>query len=138
MQQNPSNAQLHWRSLLSGLWLFYLLNMLFRDIHEFFRPGFIEQLLTGVVNGTQMSDELLLVAGIVLQIPLVMMFLSRLLPDQLNRWLNIVAALIALLGIVLSNGSADMDDLMFASLQALALLFLIYLAWQGPGSAQST
>lgn len=30
------------RALLSTLWIFILFNMIFRDLHEFARPGFLE------------------------------------------------------------------------------------------------
>ena len=31
------------KALLSTLWSFVLFNMIFRDLHEFGRPGFIEE-----------------------------------------------------------------------------------------------
>ena len=33
------------RGVLSSLWIFVLFNMLFRDIHEFLRPGAIEEFM---------------------------------------------------------------------------------------------
>ena len=35
------------RALLSTLWIFVLLNVIFRDLHEFFRAGMIEEIITG-------------------------------------------------------------------------------------------
>ncbi|NET35858.1 MAG: hypothetical protein F6K19_28165 [Cyanothece sp. SIO1E1] len=29
------------KALLSSLWIFFLLNLVFRDIHDFFRPGLL-------------------------------------------------------------------------------------------------
>ncbi len=34
------------RGVLSSLWIFVFFNMLFRDIHEFARPGWIEELMS--------------------------------------------------------------------------------------------
>ena len=45
------------KAKLSTLWIFVLLNIIFRDIHEFFRPGLLEEMMTGVVNGTQVTEE---------------------------------------------------------------------------------
>ena len=38
---------------------------------------------------TLVTDELLLAAGIVLELPIAMVLLARILNDRLNRWLNI-------------------------------------------------
>jgi hypothetical protein len=37
--------------------------MIFRDLHEFGRSGFLEEMMTGVVNGVQITDGLLLLVG---------------------------------------------------------------------------
>ena len=54
------------KAVLSALWIFFLLNMLFRDIHELFRPGLLEEMMTGIVNGTHITDQALLGASIAL------------------------------------------------------------------------
>jgi hypothetical protein len=43
------------------LWIFVFFNMIFRDLHEFGRAGFLQQLTEGVVNGVQITDFLLLI-----------------------------------------------------------------------------
>jgi hypothetical protein len=55
------------RSRLSALWVFVLINMLLQDLHELLRAGQLEEMISGVVNGTRVTEELLLVAGIVLE-----------------------------------------------------------------------
>ncbi len=41
--------------LLSALWLFMLLNIIFRDIHQFVLASHIEMLLTGHYNGVEFA-----------------------------------------------------------------------------------
>ena len=48
------------KAVLSTLWMFVLLNIIFRDIHDLFRPGFLEEMMTGSVNGTEVTEEALL------------------------------------------------------------------------------
>ena len=67
------------KALLSTLWIFVLLNMIFRDIHEFFRLGLLEEMMTGVVNGTQVTEEVMLIGAIMVEIPIVMVLLSQIL-----------------------------------------------------------
>lgn len=115
-------------ALLSTLWIFLLLNLIFRDIHEFLRPGFLHEAMTGTLNGTELTDELFLVAGILLEVPIAMVLLSRVLPIRPNRWANISAAIIAL-GIVVGGSPQDMDDMFFAVVEAITLGAVVLVAW---------
>lgn len=64
------------KAKLSTLWIFFLLNTIFRDIHEFIEPGFIEKAMTGTFNGTQITEHLLLLGGFVAQVPISMVLSS--------------------------------------------------------------
>jgi len=44
------------RLKLSALWLFILLNIIFRDIHQYALKSHLEMLLTGTYNGV-LSDQ---------------------------------------------------------------------------------
>lgn len=46
------------KAKLSSLWIFVFFNMIFRDRHEFGRAGFLEEMMTGVVNGVQIRLRL--------------------------------------------------------------------------------
>ena len=114
---------------LSTLWIVVLLNMLFRDMHEFARPGFLEELLAMTTNGAQISEGLLLVAGIVLEIPIMMIFLTQLLDINVNRWANIVASVFTMVAIISNTLNPDLDDIFFAVAECVALLLIIWFAW---------
>jgi len=117
------------KAKLSTLWIFFLLNLIFRDIHDLFRPGLLEQMMTGVVNGTQVTEELLLLGGIMVEIPISMVLLSRLLNYRFNRWANIIAGSITLTSII-ANKPIDLDDLFFTTIEIIALGAIVWLAWQ--------
>ena len=80
------------KAKLSALWLVFLLNIVFRDIHEFVEPGFIEEVMTGTLNGNPIEEHMLLLGGVMIEVPIVMVFFSRTLSYSANRWTNIVAA----------------------------------------------
>ena len=109
---------------LSALWIFVLLNILFRDIHELGRPGMLEEMMNSNV-----SEELFLFAAIFLQIPLSMVILSQLLPPHINRWANIIAGALAIVSVIVA-GPADLDDYFFAGVEIVALLTIIWFAWR--------
>lgn len=127
----PHNQQT-WRLLLTSLWIYLLLNMLFRDVHEFFRSGFLQAALGGVVNGNVVTEQALFYGGIALQIPLLMIVLPQLLPVFANRCANAIAAVFMLAGTIAFNQHPDMDDLLFAATGTCALLAILWLIWQGP------
>jgi len=96
MDTNQKLITMDMKAKLSISWIFVLLNVIFRDIHELFRPGLLAEMMTGTVNGVQMTEGILLVAGIVLEIPIAMVLLSRVLPYRINRWANLIAGVIAI------------------------------------------
>ena len=117
------------KALLSTLWIFILFNVIFRDLHEFGRPGFIEEMMTGVVNGVQITEELMLIGGIMAEIPISMVLLSRVLNYTINRWANMFAATLAI-AMIINNGVRDLDDIFFAAIEVVSLLAIIWCAWK--------
>ncbi|MEM6839358.1 MAG: DUF6326 family protein [Cyanobacteria bacterium P01_C01_bin.120] len=117
------------KAMLSTLWMFYLVNVIFRDIHEFVEPGFIEQAMTGTLNGIQITEPLLLFRGLVAAVPIAMILLSRLLPYGANRWANIIAAAITL-AFEINNGTTDLDDTFHLVMKIAALSFIVWSAWR--------
>ncbi len=117
------------KAKLSTLWIFFLLNMTFRDIHELVEPGFIEEVMTGTFNGTQITEHLMLLGGFMVEVPIAMVLLSRLLPYGANRWANIIAAVITI-SFVIMNGTTDLDDTFFMIIEIAALSLVIWSAWR--------
>ncbi len=136
MNKSITLEQLQWQAVLSGLWVYFLLNILFRDLHELFRAGFLEQALAGMVNGVMVTEINLLYGGIALQIPLLGTVLSRLLNQLICRRMNLIASTCMFVAIVAFNTNPDMDDLLFAFMELLALLAIFGFAWRGPRQAQ--
>ena len=117
------------KALLSTLWIFVLFNMIFRDLHEFGRPGFLEEIMTGIVNGVQITEELMLLGGIMAEVPISMVLLSRVLKYRVNRWANIMAGAITIT-FVINNGVKDLDDIFFAAIEIVALALIVWCAWK--------
>lgn len=111
------------RAVLSSLWIFVLLNMLFRDIHEFARAGFIEELMAQDV-----AQGLLLASGIVLTVFISMIVLSRILSYRSARWANITVSVVAIASMI-ANPPGDLDDIWFFAVEVLALVAVIWIAW---------
>lgn len=111
------------RGVMSSLWVFVLLNMLFRDIHEFARPGAIEEFMS-----MDVAEGVLLVSGVVLTVFISMIVLTRVLPYRATRWGNIVVSVVAIGGMV-ANPPGDLDDIWFFAVELAAIAGIIALAW---------
>jgi hypothetical protein len=80
------------RTRLSALWLFVTLNYLYCDVITLMDPTLLKAFLAGNVGGMNVSQGFLLAAGVLVEIPMAMVFLSRVLDGRAARWTNVVAA----------------------------------------------
>ena len=96
--------------ILTTLWIFYMFNTAYIDITTLYYSVFINH--TPTVHYTQVF---LLGGGILVEIPMVMVLLSRILKYRANRWANIIA------GVSLSGVNAVT---LFVGTPTLAYLFI--------------
>lgn len=116
------------RTKLSALWLFILLNIIFRDIHQFVRASHLEMLMTGYYNGIEITDELMLLGGFLVEIPIAMVLFSLLLTRRIGRPVTIIAAILTT-GTLLSSGPTDMDDTFHLIIEMTAMAAILWTAW---------
>ncbi len=131
------NQKIKPQTLLSTLWIFILLNMVFRDLHQLGKAGFLEEMMTGVVNGVKITEELMLFGGFLAEIPILMVLLSRILANKVNKWANIIASIITMLVLLSALPSADMDDVFFLIVEGVAFLAIIRIAWGLPSLSEN-
>ncbi|MGB3242969.1 MAG: DUF6326 family protein [Sulfitobacter sp.] len=118
------------RLLLSILWVFIILNFFARDIHEFGRPGMLEQMISGTIDGVVVTEVLMLIGGIMIEIPILMTVLALLLPHGLNRWANIGVGILTMVMLVAMNIKPVLDNVFFMGIQLMALIAIVGIAWQ--------
>ena len=118
------------RLLLSILWVFIILNFFARDIHELGRPGMLEQMMSGTIDGVVVTEMLMLIGGIMIEIPILMTILALLLSYGVNRWANIDVGILTMLMIVAMNLKPDLDNVFFMGIQLIALIGIVGIAWQ--------
>lgn len=114
---------------LSLLWLFAILNMAFRDLHEFLIADTVEQILTGHVNGVAMSEGLLLFGAFIIELVLLGFLLSGLLRPKAARSLNLILAPLAIIG-TLAARPGDPDDYVFAVIEIATFCVIFWLAFR--------
>src|SRR5512135_2042588 len=101
MNANGKTIQIEeMKAKLSTLWIFVMFNMVFADIFSFMYPGTLQQIMTGNADGTPITPGFLLIAAMVTEIPIAMVFLSRLLKHRVNRWVNLIGGVITILWVI--------------------------------------
>ena len=128
MNEANIQSQVDRKVLISSLWIVVMFNMVFADILSFMIPGNLEEVLTGVVDGISMSGNLMFIAAVMLEIPIAMIVLTRVLGRKSNRILNIVAAVITIL-FVIGGGSLALHYILLAGIEVICMLLIIRLAW---------
>jgi len=115
------------RVLVSSLWIVVMINMLKADILSLFIPGTIDEMME--FAGNTPIPQLMLAAAFMMEISIAMIFLSRVLNYQINRWANIIVAIITIVFIV-GGGSLYPHYIFIATVEVICLLAIIWIAWK--------
>ncbi len=114
---------------ISTLWIVILFNMVFADILTYEIPGFMQKLWAGEM-GVDITPAILLVFAVLLEIPITMIFVSRILRPVANRWANTVAAVITAAFVVV-GGTAYLHAIFFATVEVACLALIVWSVWSG-------
>jgi hypothetical protein len=118
------------KDILSTLWVFVTLNYLYCDLIGLMDSRLLKQYLTGNVEGLEINEEFLLYAGILMEIPIAMVLLSKVLRKKANCWANIAAGSIKTIVMILTLfvGSVTSYYLFFATIEIATTVFIIWYA----------
>jgi len=130
MNSEKKTDKMNVKEKMSVLWIVVMFNMLFADVLTLFIPEHLEEILTRSTP-VQLTQELMLVMAIIIEIPIAMIFLSRVLKYRSNRWANIIAGVITILFVV-GGGSLVLHYIFFAAIEVVCLLLIIGYAWKWP------
>ena len=120
------------KELLSTLWIFVTLNYLYCDLIGLMDSSLLTQYLSGSVEGLDINEQFLLFAGILMEIPIAMVLLSRILKKRANCWANIIAGSIKTIAMVatLFIGTSTLYYLFFAAIEITTTVFIVAYAVQ--------
>ena len=119
------------KQILSLLWIFVMFNYIYADIMTLMDASVLKERLTGFVGGMEISQEFWFMGAILMEIPIAMVILSRVLKYKINRWANIVAGTIktvAMLGSMFV-GTPTSYYLFFGLIEIATTSFIVYYAW---------
>ncbi len=120
------------KSLLSTLWIVLVVNFMFCDIFTLMHSEDLENLLKGSIDGVPISQGFLLTFAIVMEIPIAMILISRLLKPKPNRIINVISGV--LLAIVqlwsLTIGNVTLHYWFFSIIEITLCISIVVIAWR--------
>lgn len=119
--------------LLSKLWVFLSLNYILCDLISNMEVSVIRGLFAGNIAGIPMTEGFLLFAGISLEIPILMVVLSTILPYKINRIMNIVAGILMILyqlGSFFAGSDTTLHYMFFSAIEIAGNASIIVLAFR--------
>ena len=120
------------KSKLSTLWIFATLNYLYCDVVILMDPGLLKQYIAGNLGGIQISQGFLLGAAVLVEIPISMVLLSRILKYRANRWANVVAGIVMTVVQLLSLlvKTPALYYLFFSVIEIACTAVIVWFAWR--------
>ena len=124
---NPSNSheekKMKMKSKLSILWIFATLNYLYCDVIGLFDPELVPPI--------EFTPGVLLEVAVLVEIFIVMVLLSRVLPYRANRWANIAAGVVMTVvqSASLFVGVPALYYVFFSVIEITTTVFIVWFAW---------
>jgi hypothetical protein len=115
--------------VLSSLWIVVMINMLKADILSLFIPGSMDGVARTAASTGATIPQMMLGAAVIGQLAIAMIILSRVLKYGINRWVNILAAIVIIAYIWVGMVSYP-HYIFIASVETLCLLLIVWFAWK--------
>lgn len=118
------------KKLLSVLWIYLTMNYIYCDVFTLHLAPYLEAFLSGDVGGMKITEEFLLMFAFIMQVPVIMIVLSRLLTFRLNKYFNVFAGIFttSVQAFTLTMGSSTLHYKFFSILEIGTGILIIYLA----------
>jgi hypothetical protein len=122
---------------LSALWIVVMLNMIYADILSFLQPELLRGLMTGHAEGIRVTQQLLVGAAVMGEIPILMVLLARIMKPTANRWANFAAVPLTA-AFIISGGSTSPHYLFLAAIEFSCLALILRHVWRWRVDTSST
>ncbi|MFG3423687.1 DUF6326 family protein [Micromonospora sp. NPDC047730] len=127
---------------LAAAWASFMFLYIYVDYLALYKPGFIDDILVGVVHEFDTGPTFVALALTLVAIPILMILLSTTLPARVNRATNLV---VATLYVPVSVYNAEGESWTYfyfyglsVGLELLLLAFILRAAWTWPRTIRAT
>ncbi|WP_350292733.1 DUF6326 family protein [uncultured Croceitalea sp.] len=127
------NTKVDIKIRLAALWLVFMLLYIYTDFYKLYMPEKIQGIMSGVIDGFEVTQMSLLLIAVVTIIPACMIYLSLILRDRANRLLNIILGIFHLIiGVINLIGSTWHFYIFYGILLVVVAILIILNAWNWP------
>ena len=119
--------------LLSKVWIFLSLNYILCDLLSNMEMSVIRGLFEGNIAGIPMTQAFLLLAGVSIEIPILMSVLAAFLPYKANRIVNISAGILMIIyqfGSFFMGSDITIHYMFFSVVEILGNALIVVLAYR--------
>ena len=118
---------------LAALWASFMFLYIYVDYFHLYMPGSIEDILAGKIFTFDITYVFLMIGLTSVTIPALLIFLSVALPAKVNRWANIIIAVVYIPYTLFNLAGEAWMHMVFGAVVGVVLLCLIiYYAWKWP------
>jgi len=110
---------------LAALWTSFMFLYIYVDYFALYMPSKIDDITKGKVFVFDITQQFIFIALFLATIPIVMIFLSLVLPAKINRLTNIIVAIILIPYMLFNLAGEAWLHMYFAAAIEVVLLFLI-------------
>ena len=126
------------RLKISALWIVLLFLYAYGDIFGFFKPGRIEDIVSGEISGIDITESFLFAASVYVAIASVTIFLTLVLRPAAARWSNVVLAVLYIATIVAAAIGESVSYWFLSVVEIATLLLIAWYAWMWPREEDGT
>jgi hypothetical protein len=131
------DAKVGVRLKISALWVVLLFLYAYGDIFGFFKPGQIEDIVSGEISGIDITEGFLFAVSVYVVVASVMIFLTLVLRPAADRWSNVVLAILYIATIVGAAFGESAYYWFLSVVEIAALLLIVRYAWTWPRAAEA-
>ena len=128
MNTDKQTTSMDMKAKLSTLWIFVLFNMVYADILSLMDPA---SPIRRVMQGVPLPPGGLLAGAILMETPIAMVLLSRVLRPTANRWANIIIGVLNMVAVI-TGGQGRPYYVFFATIEITCMSLIVWYAWKWP------
>ena len=113
------------KNILSLLWISVLMNMIYADILSLMDST---SPIRQIMEGSDIPAGGLLAGAILMETPVLMIILSQILSNKINRWVTLLICAVNILAVV--KGGHGSYYILFASIEIAMMIAIVIIAWR--------
>jgi hypothetical protein len=135
MKNSLVDIEINVKIKLALFWVALMFFYIYNDLLSMFKPGTVEELVGGSLEGIVFTQEILIGAALLMALPSIMIFLSLTLKAKMNRMVNIIVGIfhiVVLISTLFVGGDLWVYYATYMVFEAVFIILIVWHAWKWP------